>query len=72
MSTTPVAPDLSGEPADGALAVFRNGGFLRLWLSQAATQIGGNMVLYGLTVIVVKSTNSNTAVSALIDRKSVV
>ena len=24
----------------------------RLWLSQAATQIGGNMVLFGLTVIV--------------------
>ncbi len=49
-----------------ALAVFRNGGFLRLWLSQAATQIGGNMVLYGLTVIVVDSTGSKTAVSILI------
>ena len=54
-------------PSDnGALAVFRNGGFLRLWLSQAATQIGGNMVLYGLTVIVVESTGSKTAVSLLI------
>ena len=40
----------------GALAVFRNPPFLRLWLSQAATQIGGNMVLFGLTVIVVNST----------------
>jgi len=50
----------------GPLAVFRNGGFLRLWLSQAATQVGGNMVLYGLTVIVVSSTSSNTAVSLLI------
>ena len=50
----------------GALAVFRNGGFLRLWLSQAATQVGGNMVLYGLTVIVVDSTGSKTAVSLLI------
>ena len=50
----------------GALAVFRNSGFLRLWLSQAATQIGGNMVLFGLTIIVFNSTNSNTAVSALI------
>jgi MFS family permease len=46
--------------------VFRNGAFLRLWLSQAATQVGGNMVLYGLTVIVVNSTQSNTAVSLLI------
>ncbi|MEA2608021.1 MAG: hypothetical protein QOJ75_264 [Chloroflexota bacterium] len=55
------------EPPDsGALAVFRNTAFLRLWLSQAATQIGGNMVLYGLTVIVVNSTQSNTAVSLLI------
>ena len=54
------------EEEGGPLAVFRNGGFLRLWLSQAATQIGGNMVLFGLTVIVVQSTNSNTANSLLI------
>ncbi|HEY6013745.1 MAG TPA: MFS transporter, partial [Candidatus Limnocylindrales bacterium] len=54
------------EPPSGALTVFRNGAFLRLWLSQAATQVGGNMVLYGLTVIVVNSTRSNTAVSLLI------
>jgi MFS family permease len=56
------------DPADeqGALALFRHSGFLRLWLSQAATQIGGNMVLFGLTVIVFKSTSSNTAVSLLI------
>jgi MFS family permease len=53
-------------PSSGAVAVFRNAAFLRLWLSQAATQIGGNMVLYGLTVIVVDSTQSNTAVSLLI------
>ena len=53
-------------PKDGPLAVFRNGGFLRLWLSQAATQIGGNMVLFGLTVLVVDSQKSNTAVSILV------
>jgi len=54
------------EPSEGGpLAVFRNSGFLRLWLSQAATQIGGNMVLFGLTVIV-SSTSSKTAVSLLI------
>jgi MFS family permease len=57
------APEVS---ATGPLAVFQNGGFLRLWLSQAATQIGGNMVLFGLTVIVFNSTKSNTAVSLLI------
>ena len=50
---------------DGALAAFRNPAFLRLWLSQAATQIGGNMVLFGLTVIVVE-TQPNAAVSLLI------
>ena len=50
---------------EGALNVFRNPGFLRLWLSQAATQIGGNMVLFGLTVIV-SETQPNTAVSLLI------
>jgi len=54
------------EAPGGALAVFRNGPFLRLWLSQAATQIGGNMVLFGLTVIVVDSTHSKTAVGLLI------
>jgi MFS family permease len=60
-SVIPTAPSTS----DGALAAFRNPSFLRLWLSQAATQIGGNMVLFGLTVIVVE-TQPNTAVSLLI------
>jgi MFS family permease len=53
-------------PAGGALDVFRNRPFLLLWLAQAATQIGGNMVIFGLTVIISKSTGSTTAVSALI------
>jgi MFS family permease len=53
-----------GEP--GALDVFRNRPFLLLWLSQVFTQIGGNMVLFGLTVIVLDTTQSNTAVSVLI------
>ena len=55
------------EPAgSGVGAVLSNRPFLLLWLSQAATQIGGNMVLYGLTVIIVSTTDSNSAVSALI------
>ena len=69
MTTATTMPAPSGpeiEDEAGARAVFRNGGFLRLWLSQAATQIGGNMVLYGLTVIVFKATDSTTAVSLLI------
>jgi len=49
-----------------AAAVFRNRPFLLLWLSQLATQVGGNMVLYGLTVLVYGSTDSNSAVSILI------
>jgi MFS family permease len=49
-----------------AIDVFRNRPFLLLWLAQAATQIGGNMVIFGLTVIIAKSTGSTTAVSALI------
>src|SRR3954464_8984964 len=58
-------------PADtpggtGPGAVFANRPFLLLWLSQAATQIGGNMVIYGLTVIIFDATRSNAAVSALL------
>ena len=49
-----------------ALDVLRNRPFLLLWLSQVATQIGGNMVLFGLTVIIFDATGSNTAVSVLL------
>ncbi len=49
-----------------AIAVFANRPFLLLWLSQVATQVGGNMVLYGLTVLVYGATSSNSAVSLLI------
>jgi MFS family permease len=50
----------------GAIAVLKNRSFLFLWLAQASTQIGGNMVIFGLTVIISRSTSSTTAVSALI------
>jgi MFS family permease len=65
---TTAAPSGSATEADarGALAVFRIRPFLLLWLSQAATQIGGNMVIYGLTVIIFDATRSNSAVSALL------
>ena len=53
------------EPGTSALAVLRNRPFLLLWLSQLATQIGVNMVLYGLTVVVLDATDATTAVSAL-------
>ncbi len=64
--TGPPATIAPAAPGGGALDVFRNRPFLLLWLSQAATQIGGNMVIFGLTVIISKSTGSTTAVSALI------
>ena len=59
-----VAPSAGGG-GQGAIAVFKNRPFLLLWLAQAATQIGGNMVLYGLTVIV-SSRGPNSLVSILI------
>ena len=60
------APASTAAPAGSAIDVFRNRPFLLLWIAQAATQIGGNMVIFGLTVIIAKSTGSTTAVSALI------
>ncbi len=60
------APEAEPEEEGGALDVFRNRPFLLLWLAQAFTQIGGNMVIYGLTVIILEATSSKTAVSLLI------
>lgn len=53
-------------PDSSSVAVFRNRPFLLLWLSQLASQVGGNMVLYGLTVLVRDLTSTNSAVSLLI------
>ena len=61
-----VAPTGAAAEQSGPGAVLQNRPFLLLWLAQAATQIGGNMVLYGLTLIVFASTRSSSAVSALI------
>lgn len=68
-SATPASSQpLATPPGEGtsAIEVFRNRPFLLLWLAQAFTQIGGNMVIYGLTVIILEATSSNTAVSLLI------
>ncbi|MFI5261840.1 MAG: MFS transporter [Candidatus Limnocylindrales bacterium] len=46
--------------------VLRNRRFLSLWLAQVASQVGGNMVLYGLTVLVAQRTASPSAVSLLL------
>ncbi len=46
--------------------VLRNPRFLALFGSQILTQVGGNMVLFGLTVTVFALTGSNTSVSFLL------
>jgi MFS family permease len=48
------------------LNVLQNRRFLALWLAQVATQVGANMVLYGLTVQVFSQTHASTSVSLLI------
>ncbi len=55
-----------GADVDQAKAVLRNPKFLALFGSQIFTQIGGNMVLFGLTVTVFALTSSNTSVSLLL------
>jgi MFS family permease len=49
----------------GAFAVLQNRPFLLLWLAQLSTQVGGNMVIYGLATIINHSYHSNSAVGAL-------
>jgi len=49
-----------------ALPILRDPAFARLWFIQAATQVGGNMSLFALTILVFASTRSNAAVSALV------
>jgi MFS family permease len=53
------------QPPPG-MAVLRNRPFLLLWLAQVATQVGGNMVIYGLTILITTTYASAAAVSALL------
>jgi MFS family permease len=55
-----------GADAEQARAILRNPKFMSLFGSQIFTQVGGNMVLFGLTVTVFGLTDSNTAVSILL------
>jgi MFS family permease len=61
----PTAPAAT-VPEPSPIAVLRNRPFLLLWLSQLFTQVGGNMVVFGLTVIVFDATGSSSAVSVLL------
>ena len=54
------------EAAGDARSILRDPVFARLWFIQAANQVGGNMALYALTVLVYSTTRSNSAVSALL------
>jgi len=49
-----------------ARSILRDPAFGRLWFIQASTQVGGNMALYALTILVFATTRSNAAVSALV------
>ena len=46
--------------------VLQNRPFLLLWLAQLSTQVGGNMVIYGLTIIITTAYASKSAVSVLL------
>ena len=50
----------------GGMAVLQNRPFLLLWLAQLSTQVGGNMVIYGLTLIITAAYHSSSAVGALL------
>ncbi|MFN8518365.1 MAG: MFS transporter [Chloroflexota bacterium] len=58
--------DDAGTDPHQARGVLTNPRFLALFLSQILTQVGGNMVLYGLTIHVSNLTDSTTAVSLLL------
>jgi MFS family permease len=49
-----------------SVPLLRDPNFGRLWFIQASTQVGGNMALYALTILVFATTRSNAAVSALV------
>lgn len=76
--TGPASPGTAGPAEEGARqrgprpdevktsAVLSNRPFLLLWLSQLATQVGGNMVMYGLTISIAFAYKSSSAVSVLL------
>ena len=57
---------VEGGDLSGARRVLANPRFMALFASQILTQVGGNMVLFGLTVEVFSLTHSSTSVSILL------
>jgi len=60
------SPPKGPEVESGGMAVLGNRPFLLLWLAQLSTQVGGNMVIYGLTVIITHAYASSSAISVLL------
>jgi MFS family permease len=48
------------------VSILRDPAFARLWFIQGSTQVGGNMALYALTILIFTTTGSNTVVSVLV------
>ena len=71
-SSSPKTAELSlpgtATPAEGGgIAVLRNRPFLLLWLAQLASQVGGNMVMLGLLVMITSTySGSKVAISVLL------
>jgi MFS family permease len=63
MAGMPVGP---GAEPSSARGVLTNPRFMALFLSQILTQVGGNMVLYGLTIQVFNLTGSTTSTAFLL------
>jgi MFS family permease len=58
---------VAATPAESSIAVLRNRPFLLLWLAQLSTQVGGNMVMLGLLVIIASNySGSKIAISVLL------
>lgn len=52
-------------PDQPVRSLLHNPTFARLWFIQGATQVGGNMALYAMTILVFETTRSTSAVSIL-------
>jgi MFS family permease len=60
-----VTGEAARQAPGGAFAVLKNRSFLFLWTAQVVTQIGANMVLFGLTVLAHDATSLSSTVSLL-------
>ncbi|HEX7543465.1 MAG TPA: MFS transporter [Candidatus Limnocylindrales bacterium] len=60
-------PRVTTPQEGGGMAVLRNRPFLLLWLAQLSTQVGGNMVMFGLFIIIGSNySGSKIAISILL------